>query len=79
MSLLVKPVKDTDRFKNIGENDQTDIYYTHIATLDKGKEYSESDIKHNTAVLEREVRLLHRIRYGQLDFEPVSTSPGDLC
>jgi hypothetical protein len=47
--------------------DQTDIYYCHIATLDKDRIYDAFAVENEPIALERALRLLHRIRYGQFE------------
>lgn len=49
------------------EKDQTDIYYCYIATLDRTHVYSKYELENSPLVLERALRLLHRIRYGQFE------------
>lgn len=66
-SKLINPFEKDGRYKQIGANDQTDIYYTHVATLDRNKVYSASDVGNDSYALERGVRLLQRMRCGQLE------------
>jgi hypothetical protein len=67
-SSLLNPFNDSVHKMLSEDRDQTDYYYSYIGTLDRKKTYTKTEVLSSHLVLERGLRLLHRIRFGQ--FEP---------
>jgi hypothetical protein len=70
ISCLSEVFKKTGRWSNPKVShgyDQTDIYYMAIAKLDRADVYSVANLETERWVLERALRLLHRLRYGQVE------------
>jgi hypothetical protein len=67
-SMMLEPFTGDSSFKTLSHStDQTDIYYCHIATLDKDRIYDAFAVANEPIALERALRLLHRIRHGQFE------------